>query len=651
MMETLEHRIRRYLLARLRRRAVLDLYEKAAVAGLLEGRFMGDDDVSGTVWNVVPAASRFLAGARMRDREIVRRLIGVGEPRREVESTFDWSDPAMAKPQSGRKTSAQTSGKTNSANVDFSYISGLLKESLPAPNPMHVAVALLVARAVGTSLPDLGVLTEVLRTTRPFILIKAPVQRFEASIGMMLEDGLLMSSRLALEDVMRDGPLSGRYSDNRRPRPQRTMRTLAGSAVAKADDKTVRRQLRQAMLIDPAPIVVADETPLALTPVVTETVDLLVECGGLDRDILADVLHVCIGAPLEESLALMKTMRFDPSSLSLDDLVLAVRPSRSAEEVLTVLEMLANRFAADDGSEKNAGGEGGGRRGSGGNRSGAAPSQKRGEKPGPQDVGIEIIEPVLAADHKLAKTSVPQKQTSVALVETLSGYGSARAWALDLKADLALWRDAKLSWDEMSSKLLLSGPPGTGKTTYAKALCNTLQVPLLVTSVAHWLEPGYLGDVLKRMSAAFELAASKAPAILFIDELDNIGSRNAGGGRPYDDYWVSLINRLLQLLDGATKTEGVVVVAATNLPDKIDPALLRSGRLETHVRIPLPDLGTMAEILARHLGTDLPDVVSSAPDASLRHRLKPRTPSDHVRGQLRRTSEKRKADKVKGAKP
>lgn len=344
-------------------------------------------------------------------------------------------------------------------------------------------------------------------------------------------------------------------------------------------------------------------------------------------------------------------MRFDPSFLSLDDLVLAVRPRRSVEEVLNVLEMLANRFAADDGSEKTAGSEGGGRRGSGGNRSGAAPSQKRGEKPGPQEVGIEIIEPVLIGDRKPTRTSERQKQTSVALVETLSGYGAARNWALDLKADLALWSEGNLSWDEMSTKLLLSGPPGTGKTTYAKALCNTLKVPLLVTSVAHWLEPGYLGDVLKRMSAAFDLAASKAPAILFIDELDNIGSRNAGGGRPYDDYWVSLINRLLQLLDGATKTEGVVVIAATNLPEKIDPALLRSGRLETHVRIPLPDLGTLVGILTHHLGTDLADVVSSAPGASLRHRLKPRTPRDHVPGQLRRASEKRKAGKTKGAKP
>lgn len=651
MMETLEHRIRRYLLARLRRRAVLDLYEKAAVAGLLEGRFMGDDDVSGTVWNVSSTASRFLAGARLRDREIVRRVIGVSGPQNTAAEIFDWSDPALVAPPKPGRAGRRESDMASGSSVDFSYVSTLLREHLPAPNPVHVAVALLVARAVGTSLPDLSALTGILRTTTPFVLIKASVQRFEASIGMMLEDGLLTPSRAVLEDVMRDGPLSGRYSDNRRPRPQRTVKTLAGSAVAKADDKTVRRQLRQAILIDPAPIVVADETPLALTPVVTETVDLVVECGGLDRDIMADLLHICVGTPLEKSLALMEMMRFDPSSLSLDDLVLAVRPRRSAEEILNVLIVLGDRFADDDAAEKTAGSKGGGRRSSAGNRNGAVSPSKRDDKAGPKDVGIEVIEPTPSGDPKMAGASASRKQMSVPLVETLSGYGAARDWAVDLKTDLDLWRDAKLSWDEMSTKLLLSGPPGTGKTTYVKALCNTLEVPLLVTSVAHWLEPGYLGDVLKRMSAAFELAASKAPAILFIDELDNIGSRQAGGGRPYDDYWTSLINRLLQLLDGATKTEGVVVVAATNLPEKIDPALLRSGRLETHVRIPLPDLGTLVGILTHHLGTDLADVVSSAPGASLRYRLEPRTPRDHVPGQLRRASEKRKAGKTKGAKP
>ncbi len=136
----------------------------------------------------------------------------------------------------------------------------------------------------------------------------------------------------------------------------------------------------------------------------------------------------------------------------------------------------------------------------------------------------------------------------------------------------------------MSTKLLLSGPPGTGKTTFARALCNTIQVPLLATSLSTMLEPGYLGDVLKAMSEAFEIARNNAPSILFIDEIDNIGRRSNGGGR-HDEYWNSLINRMLELLDGVAKTEGVIVVAATNFPERIDSALLRSGRLETRVDI------------------------------------------------------------------
>jgi cell division protease FtsH len=170
----------------------------------------------------------------------------------------------------------------------------------------------------------------------------------------------------------------------------------------------------------------------------------------------------------------------------------------------------------------------------------------------------------------------------------------------------------KSAWSDLSSRLLLSGPPGTGKTTFAKALCNTLQLPLIATSVARWLEASHLGDVLAAMNATFDQATRNAPCILFIDEVDNIGNRGGGGDRPHDDYWSSLVNRVLELLDGASKTEGVIVVGATNRPDKIDPAILRSGRLEKHIVIPAPDTAALVQIIAHHLGSDLEAVLESS---------------------------------------
>ncbi len=123
------------------------------------------------------------------------------------------------------------------------------------------------------------------------------------------------------------------------------------------------------------------------------------------------------------------------------------------------------------------------------------------------------------------------------------------------------------------------------------------------------------------MTSAFETASNHAPAILFIDELDNIG-RRSGGGDKNAEYWNSVVNRMLELLDGATRTEGVIVVAATNFADRIDAALLRSGRLETRIDIPLPDTTALAGILEHHLAADLATVIGTRPRSS------PRTQAD-----------------------
>ncbi|WP_147401488.1 AAA family ATPase, partial [Agrobacterium deltaense] len=80
--------------------------------------------------------------------------------------------------------------------------------------------------------------------------------------------------------------------------------------------------------------------------------------------------------------------------------------------------------------------------------------------------------------------------------------------------------------------------------------------------------------------------------------------------REYADYWNTVVNKALELLDGAIKNEGLIVVGATNRPDHIDEAIKRSGRLETHIEIPRPDVPTLAEILAHHLGDDVMSLIS-----------------------------------------
>jgi cell division protease FtsH len=665
MMETLEQRIRRYLLARLHRRAVLDLYETAAIAGLLE-RGVADSGTLARPWIVSVKARQYLTGAHHNDRKIIARMIGSSCGNRDDESldqpgsarnsdggasVYDWSTRAPPSPQPKPKPGRRARRLSDRSAINFSYIAGLLKEHLPRPSPMHVAVVLLIARAIGTSLRRLSAFTDAVRSPTQFVLIKAPVARFEASVGMMLEDGLLLPFSVVLEDGAREGSLSGRFRDSRSSRQQMRLHTLAGSSLMKRDDRTIRRLLRTAMTDAAQPILVADETVTALTPVITETADLVVECEGFDWPMIADLLNLCIGAPAAVALNFMEMKAFDSQSLWIDDLLLAVRPGRSVEEVLTVLAMLVDRCSIPDRDVKETEDAGEGRGRSGGGKSRAKSAEKE-DANGSTGVEVVLPEPPVP-ENILVDTGDPtraaMKRAPIISVETLCGYGAAQAWTRDLKADLALWQKGDLTWPEMSTKLLLSGPPGTGKTTFARALCNTLQVPLLVTSVANWLEPGFLGDVLQRMSAAFAQASKHVPAILFIDEIDNIGSRSSAGARQHDDYWVSLINRLLELLDGATKTEGVVIVGATNLPEKIDPALLRSGRLETHVRIPLPDVETLTGILTHHLGNDLPGVLASAP--ANRVRLRPAAARNTDPQQLRKNSETRKASKGKGAAP
>ncbi len=210
------------------------------------------------------------------------------------------------------------------------------------------------------------------------------------------------------------------------------------------------------------------------------------------------------------------------------------------------------------------------------------------------DVVLEKLEASKEVKFEKAKPWKPR-------LEELEGYGEAKRWGLDLIVDLNDWRQNKITWDDVSSGLLLSGPPGTGKTMFAAALAQSCGVNFVATSSAQWQSKGHLGDMLKAMRRSFREAEIMGPTILLIDEIDSIGDRSAFTGQNVD-YNIEVVNALLELLDGSEGRTGVVVIGATNFPDKVDPALRRPGRLDRHYELELPDIDTRAQIVRLHLG-------------------------------------------------
>ncbi|MBR9652694.1 ATP-dependent zinc metalloprotease FtsH [Thalassovita aquimarina] len=152
---------------------------------------------------------------------------------------------------------------------------------------------------------------------------------------------------------------------------------------------------------------------------------------------------------------------------------------------------------------------------------------------------------------------------------------------------------------EVPHGVLLVGPPGTGKTLLAKALAGEADVPFFSTSGSEFIEI-FVGVGAGRVRKMFEEARKAAPSIIFIDELDSIGrTRGTGLGGGHDEREQTL-NQILAELDGFGEREAVVVLAATNRPDVLDPALLRPGRFDRHVTLNLPDKQARRAILDIH---------------------------------------------------
>ncbi len=621
-------RVARYLLRRLERRAIHDVYERAEARGLLERRRVpsaaGGEVIAWQIPQKLPIelTGHFRTDGLAIERVLTRPVPAEPDPMADMSMdedltighTVDGTPVHAVSARSSSNVKSVTKGDRDvlegdgfvSAGADLKrdYVLLLIRACRARPHVADAAVALLIARAVGETVPDMRNLLDALRRPAPVIVLQTTVVEFEQRVGKMLERGLILPFALSLVDAFGDRALSGRYRDQESD-PHRVM-TMSGKGLRDMSAQAIRDALAKASLHKTLPLFIADENASAeFPPRLAAAADLVLQTGGIDRTLLAELLHVCLGIPPKTSLMAMEVRDFQPSGLGLDDLALALRPGRSVDEILTVLTALTAATEVEREEEDEGGGDGQGRsrklKPRGRERLGRLSRSKR---DGVSD--LTMPEPLPSDPEQKPLT------TKYLSVETLSGYGQARGWALDLKADLSLWRQGSLAWSDMSTKLLLSGPPGTGKTTFARALCNTLQVPMLATSLAAMLEPGYLGDVLKAMTSVFETASNHAPAILFIDEFENIGKRSAGGDKNAE-YWNSVVNRMLELLDGAIRTEGVIVVAATNFADRIDPALLRSGRLETRIDITLPNATALAGILEHHLGADLAMVIGTRP--------------------------------------
>src|SRR5678809_97841 len=148
--------------------------------------------------------------------------------------------------------------------------------------------------------------------------------------------------------------------------------------------------------------------------------------------------------------------------------------------------------------------------------------------------------------------------------------------------------------------VLMMGPPGTGKTLLARAIAGEAGVPFFSISGSDFVEM-FVGVGASRVRDLFEQAKKHAPCIVFVDEIDAVGrQRGAGLGGGHDEREQTL-NQLLVEMDGFEATEGIIVIAATNRPDVLDPALLRPGRFDRQVVVPLPDVRGREQILRVHM--------------------------------------------------
>jgi cell division protease FtsH len=182
----------------------------------------------------------------------------------------------------------------------------------------------------------------------------------------------------------------------------------------------------------------------------------------------------------------------------------------------------------------------------------------------------------------------------------VAGYGPVKEEITEVVDFLKMPGKFKDIGARIPKGVLLVGPPGTGKTLIARAVAGEAGVPFISITGSDFMEM-FVGVGAARVRDLFQTARKQAPAIIFVDEIDSIGrKRGAGLGGGHDEREQTL-NQMLSEMDGFEATEGIVMMAATNRPDILDPALLRPGRFDRQILVPLPTQDERVEILKVHM--------------------------------------------------
>lgn len=211
----------------------------------------------------------------------------------------------------------------------------------------------------------------------------------------------------------------------------------------------------------------------------------------------------------------------------------------------------------------------------------------------------------LAAAEAKAISRSSVSPASIVSLDDIVGYGEAKRWALRLRDEINRVKKGEIGAESLDRGAILCGPPGTGKTHFAKLVAEECKIPFIEASYADWQRAGHMGEQLQAMDKTFAEASYTTPCILLIDELDSFSNRDDRSS----DYSDKVVNALLQKLDGPSRKPGVIIIGTTNNLDKIDPAVRRPGRFSDIFNLELPTDQERLAIAEQYLSAPVPEDV------------------------------------------